>query len=344
MDAIVKVIIYLPKGFFILKNYILNLVKNIQTVAKETLLIEARAIERLIDFIDDDFEKCVEAIFACKGRVVVTGIGKSANIGNKIVSTFNSTGTPSLFMHAADAIHGDLGMVQENDVVICISNSGNTPEVKFLVPLVKKLGAKIVAMVGNISSYLAENADFVINTSIEREADPNNLAPTCSTTATLAMGDALAVSLISKRDFKAKDFAKYHPGGALGKKLYLTLDDFIISSNYPKVTMQSSLSDVILEISSKRMGATAVLENEHLKGIITDGDLRRMLKKGVAVHDLQAKDIMSLAPKTIDISEYAVKALKVLRENSISQIIVTDASGNYKGMVHIHDLLKEGIF
>lgn len=323
----------------------LNLVKNIKKTAIETLLNEAAAIKKLVDYINEDFENCINEILQSSGRVVVTGIGKSANIGTKIVSTLNSTGTPSLFMHAADAIHGDLGMIQEQDIVICISKSGNTPEIKVLVPLLKRTGSKLVALVGNIDSYLAEQADYVLNATVEKEADPNNLAPTSSTTATLALGDALAVCLLTARDFSSEDFAKYHPGGALGKQLYLKVSDIFPHHELPKIQDNSSIEEVIMEISSKRLGATAVVNNNNqLVGIITDGDLRRMIFEKKNSLNLQAKDIMSKSPKTIDSEAYAVEALSVLRENNITQIIVEDKEKQeVVGFIHLHDLLKEGI-
>lgn len=317
--------------------------KNIKDIAKDVLLNEARSIEKLVGFIGDDFEACVEEIYKSQGRVVVTGIGKSANIGNKIVSTLNSTGTPSLFMHAADAIHGDLGMIQEQDVVICISKSGNTPEIKVLVPLLKRKGAKLIGLVGNVSSYLAEQANYVLNASVEREADPNNLAPTSSTTATLALGDALAVCLLEMRDFGSHDFAKLHPGGALGKQLYLKVSDLSGQHDLPSVKENATLSEVILEITSKRIGATAVVdENGILQGIITDGDLRRMLNKSTDIAGVMAKDLMTTNPKSIKEDAYAVEALEVMQQNNITQLVVVE-SGKLKGFVHLHDLLREGI-
>lgn len=323
----------------------MNLVKNIKKTAIETLLNEAAAIKKLVDYINEDFENCINEILQSSGRVVVTGIGKSANIGTKIVSTLNSTGTPSLFMHAADAIHGDLGMIQEQDIVICISKSGNTPEIKVLVPLLKRTGSKLVALVGNIDSYLAEQADYVLNATVEKEADPNNLAPTSSTTATLALGDALAVCLLTARDFSSEDFAKYHPGGALGKQLYLKVSDIFPHHELPKVQDNSSIEEVIMEISSKRLGATAVVNSENqLVGIVTDGDLRRMIFEKKNSLSLQAKDIMSKFPKTIDSEAYAVEALSILRENNITQIIVENKEKQeVVGFIHLHDLLKEGI-
>ena len=321
----------------------MNLTKNIRKVATEVLLNEARAIEKLTQFIDDDFEACVKEIIKSRGRVVITGIGKSAIIANKIVATLNSTGTPSLFMHAADAIHGDLGMIQNEDIVICISKSGNTPEIKVLVPLVKRRGFKLVALVSNIDSYLAKQADYVLNATIDEEACPNNLAPTTSTTAHLALGDALAVCLLDLRSFSSDDFAKFHPGGALGKQLYLRVNDVMEGRELPLVKLDTTLKEVIIEISSKRLGAAAVIDkNRKLLGIITDGDLRRMLEKGVRIETASAGDILSKNPKTIEAGELAVKALQIMQQNSITQLIVLK-DNEVKGFVHLHDLLKEGI-
>jgi len=321
----------------------LNIAKNIKQIAKDVLINEARAIENLIHFIDNDFEDCVWEILKSKGRVVITGIGKSAIIANKIVATMNSTGTPALFMHAADAIHGDLGMIQSHDIVICLSKSGNTPEIKVLIPLLKRRGSKLVALVSNKNSYLAEHADYVLNATISEEACPNNLAPTTSTTAHLAMGDALAVCLLELRNFSSEDFAKYHPGGSLGKQLYLKVEDVISNNQLPLVVPDTPLKDVILEISSKRLGATAVVDNkQNLLGIVTDGDLRRMLQKESNIGSIKAADIMTRSPKTIDKTEFAVKALQMMQENNISQLVVIDGS-RVVGFIHLHDLLKEGI-
>ena len=274
---------------------------------------------------------------------MITGIGKSAIIANKIVATMNSTGTPALFMHAADAIHGDLGMIQSEDIVICLSKSGNTPEIKVLVPLLKRRGSKLVALVSNKNSYLADHADFILNATIAEEACPNNLAPTTSTTAHLAMGDALAVCLLEMRDFSSEDFAKYHPGGSLGKQLYLKVEDVFSNNQLPIVKPETPLKDVILEISSKRLGATAVVDDaQNLLGIITDGDLRRMLQKESNIAKITAAEIMSRDPKSIDKSEFAVKALQIMQEKSISQLVVKDGL-KVAGFIHLHDLLKEGI-
>lgn len=315
---------------------------EIKQIAKDTLAIERDSIDALIHHIDDDFVKVVQLIYSCNGRVVVSGIGKSAIIAQKIVATFNSTGTPALFMHAADAIHGDLGMVQENDPVILISKSGDTPEVKVLVPLVKKLGNKLIALTGNMNSYLGEQADHRLSCHVEKEACPNNLAPTNSTTAQMVMGDALAVCLIKMRDFKSGDFAKYHPGGALGKKLYLRVSDLIVQNEKPMVSSAANLKEVILEISSKRLGLTAVVDEGSIKGVITDGDLRRMLSKGVDVNEVQAKDIMTADPKSISSDAMAVKAVQVMKEKNVSQLLVVD-EGKYIGVLHFHDLFKEGL-
>ena len=321
----------------------LNIAKNIRNIAREVLLNESKAVENLTNFIDGDFEACVRYIFQSKGRVVITGVGKSAIIANKIVATLNSTGTPSLFMHAADAIHGDLGMIQPEDVVICISKSGNTPEIKVIVPLLKRRGSKLVALVSNIDSYLAQQADFVLNATISEEACPNNLAPTTSTTVHLAMGDALAVCLLELRNFSSQDFAQYHPGGSLGKQLYLKVEDIFVQHELPMVKPEASLKDVIIEISSKRLGATAVVDDQKkLLGIVTDGDLRRMLQKETNLTKLSASDIMTKTPKTINRDEYAVLALQIMQQNNITQLVVKDGD-KVAGFVHLHDLLKEGI-
>ena len=317
---------------------------KIITTAKNTILTESNAIANLANFIDTNFENAVKFIYNSKGRVIVTGIGKSANIATKIVATFNSTGTPAVFMHAADAIHGDLGSVLEDDVVICISKSGNTPEIKVLVPLIKNYGNKIIAITGNIDSFLGKNADFALNTFVEKEACPNNLAPTTSTTAQLVMGDALAVCLLELKEFSSADFAKYHPGGALGKRLYLRVSDLIVNNELPQVSENDSVAKVIVEISAKRLGVTAVVENSKIIGIITDGDIRRMLTKSTEINHLTAKDIMSKNPKTIQEDAMAIEALERMETNSITQILVTNHDDNYIGVVHLHDLIKEGIF
>ena len=311
--------------------------------AKLTILAESKAIANLVNFLNDDFENAIKFIHNSKGRVIITGIGKSAHIASKIVATFNSTGTPAIFMHAADAIHGDLGIIQKNDVVICISKSGNTPEIKVLLPLIKNYGNKIIAITGNTQSFLGINAHFTINSYVEKEACPNNLAPTTSTTAQVVIGDAMAISLLELNNFSSNDFAKYHPGGALGKKLYLRVRDLIEKNEIPQVILTTPIKDVIIEISKKRLGCTAVIEKNKLVGIITDGDLRRMLKDNSDISHLIAKDIMSKNPKTIEIDAMAIKALETMENNNITQILVEKKS-NYVGVVHLHDLLKEGIF
>ncbi|HLT06249.1 MAG TPA: KpsF/GutQ family sugar-phosphate isomerase [Cyclobacteriaceae bacterium] len=321
----------------------MKLIKNIKTSAKKVLETEADAILKIANYIGDEFEACVKAILASKGRMVITGVGKSAIIAQKIVATLNSTGTPALFMHAADAIHGDLGMIQKDDFVICISKSGNTPEIKVLVPLVKRLGSKLIALVSNTQSYLAEQADFVLNATIEAEACPNNLAPTTSTTVHLALGDALAVCLLEAKGFGPEDFGKYHPGGALGKQLYLTVENVVQRDLLPIVGVQASLTEVIMEISSKRLGAAAVVDEEDkLVGIITDGDLRRMLQRAPDLVTVKAMDIMSRKPKTISKNEFAIRALNQMKEHNITQLIAMDGD-KVIGFVHIHDLMKEGI-
>ncbi|MBA3649339.1 MAG: KpsF/GutQ family sugar-phosphate isomerase [Chitinophagales bacterium] len=317
--------------------------KHIIDIAGETLTIESNAISGLKSLLNEDFVKIVQEILKSKGRVVVSGIGKSAIIASKIVSTFNSTGTPSMFMHAADAIHGDLGMAQENDIMICISKSGESPEIKVLVPLVKHNGNLLVGMVGNMNSFLASHADLVLNTTVSQEACPNNLAPTSSTTAQMAMGDALAVCLLKLRGFSPEDFAKFHPGGSLGKKLYLRVSDLYARHPRPLVQEEDSFHKVIVEITSNRLGATAVLNKKNeVSGIITDGDIRRMMEKNGSIQELRAKDIMGKHPRTISKDELAVDALEMMRKNKITQVIVMDKK-KYAGMVHVHDLLKEGL-
>ncbi len=316
---------------------------TIKEVALKTIDLEARAVSGLSAFINDDFEKAVQAIFSGKGRVVVSGIGKSAIIAHKIVATFNSTGTPSIFMHAADAIHGDLGMVQQNDVLMLISKSGESPEIKVLVPLLKNFGNTLIAMVGNTDSYLARNASIVLNTSVEQEACPNNLAPTSSTTAQLVMGDALAICLMELNGFQSQDFAKFHPGGSLGKKLYLRVSDLYADNEKPQVLADQSVKEVIVEMTAKRLGITAVVESDgSLLGIITDGDLRRMLEKNSDIEKVKAGDIMTRNPKTIGSDELAISALDVLRKNEISQLAVTNGR-KYEGIIHLHDLIREGL-
>lgn len=318
---------------------------DIKNVAKKVILEESEAIRNLAGYIDDDFEKVVNLIYQSKGRVIVTGIGKSAIIAQKIVATLNSTGTPSVFMHAADAIHGDLGMICHDDVVICISKSGNTPEIKVLIPLIRNVGnEQIVAMVSNMDSFLAKNAAYVLKAQVEKEACPNNLAPTNSTTAQLVLGDALAICLIQCRNFSSRDFAKYHPGGSLGKRLYTRVFDVYDRENTPCVTLDDDIRRVILAISGGRLGAVAVTDGQNkLLGIVTDGDLRRMLEKYKDVNGLKAKDIMSASPKVISEEELAYDAFRLMEKNSITQLVVTGEGGTYKGMVHLHDILREGV-
>jgi arabinose-5-phosphate isomerase len=320
----------------------LNTNTSILKTAKDTLLSESESIKNLTNYLTDDFAESVKTIFNCKGRVVVTGIGKSALVGSKIVATFNSTGTPALFMHAAEAVHGDLGLLQPQDCVICISNSGNSPEIKVLTPLLKRFGNPLIAITANENSFLGKNANFVLLSKVDREAEANNLAPMNSTTAQLVLGDALAACLIEMRNFTAEDFAMYHPGGALGKKLLMLVKDILKSTNKPMVSPTSSIKDVIVEISEKRLGVTAVVENNVLVGIITDGDLRRMLQNGGDINAIQAKDIMSSNPKNIDANQHVSKALSILEDNSITQLLVTN-NNEYVGVIHLHDILKEGI-
>jgi len=315
---------------------------DIKKIARETISLEVAAISKLESRIDNNFVNVINLILNIKGRLIVAGIGKSANIANKMVATFNSTGQPAVFLHAADAIHGDLGNIQDGDVVICISKSGNTPEVKALVPFIKEMGNKVIALTGNSESFLAKEADYSLDVSVEKEACPNNLAPTSSTTAQLVMGDAIAVSLLACKDFSDKDFARFHPGGTLGKRLYLKLSDIISEENNPKVDEHATVNEVIIEISKKRVGATAVIVNNKLKGIITDGDLRRMLESGSDFRKLLAKDIMSENPKMIEVEALAYDALQIMEDNNISQIVVMN-NGVYVGIVHIHEILKEGV-
>lgn len=310
--------------------------------AKKTILSESESIAKLATLLDDNFVKSVEHISTSDGRLVITGIGKSAIIAQKIVATLNSTGTPSQFLHASEAIHGDLGMVQPGDTIICISKSGNSPEIKVLAPLLKRYGNTLIAMTGNSTSFLGKEADYILNTYVEHEACPNNLAPTNSTTAQLVMGDALAVCLMEIKHFTAEDFAKYHPGGALGKKLLLRISDMLDHTHRPMVSPDSSIKEVIVEISEKRLGVTAVIENEKVIGIITDGDIRRMLNKTENIAGLTAKDIMTVNPKTIKSSELVSDALNILEDFSITQLVVVD-NENYTGVLHLHDILKEGI-
>ena len=316
--------------------------QRIINIAKKTILAEAEAIKKLSDYLDYDFVKSVEEIFNSKGRLIITGIGKSANIGNKIVATLNSTGTPAVFMHAADAIHGDLGIIQKDDIVICISKSGNTPEIKSLVPIINNTGNTLIAMVSNTDSYLANHSKYVLKATVDKEACPNNLAPTNSTTAQLVIGDALAVCLLELKGFTNKDFAKYHPGGSLGKRLYLKVGDLLKNTDMPKVSESDSIKNVIIEISEKRFGATAVINNNNLVGIITDGDIRRMLEKSLDISKFTAKDIMTRNPKTVNIKTLAIDVFNIMEENKITQLIVVDQN-KYKGIIHLHDILNEGI-
>ncbi|MEO1032552.1 MAG: KpsF/GutQ family sugar-phosphate isomerase [Bacteroidota bacterium] len=320
----------------------MNTVSSILSIAKSTIELESKAIANLSELLTDDFANAVELILNSKGRVIITGIGKSAIIANKIVATLNSTGTPAIFMHAADAIHGDLGLILKDDVVICISKSGNTPEIKVLVPLIKNADNKMIAITGNKDSFLGQQADFVLNAYVAQEACPNNLAPTTSTTAQLVMGDALAVCLLEIRGFSSKDFAKYHPGGSLGKRLYLRVNDLSSQNMKPQVGLEASLKEVIVEITEKMLGVTAVIDNDEIVGIITDGDLRRMLTKSDDITHLKAKDIMSTNPRRIDKDAMAVDAMEMMEEFGISQLLV-EKKGKYAGVVHLHDLIKEGI-
>ncbi len=320
----------------------MNSQNSIIDIAKKTIEMESQAILNLSQLVDTNFSKSVELIYNSKGRVIITGIGKSAIIATKIVATLNSTGTPAVFMHAADAIHGDLGLILEDDVVICISKSGNTPEIKVLVPLIKNAKNKMIAITGNPDSFLGKQADFVLNAFVEKEACPNNLAPTTSTTAQLVIGDALAVCLLELRGFSSNDFAKYHPGGALGKKLYLRVSDMSEANQKPAVTPNTNIKDIIIEISEKMLGVTAVVENDAIVGIITDGDLRRMLTKTDDFSSLTAKDIMGTNPKRIKANAMAVDAKDTMEANGISQLLV-EKDGKYAGVVHLHDLIREGI-
>ena len=316
---------------------------TLREIGLRTIRLEAEAVAGLAEQVNEDFAAVARLLFGMKGRLVVSGIGKSAIIGQKIVATFNSTGTPAIFMHAADAIHGDLGMIQEGDVVMVISKSGESPEIKVLVPLIRNLRHPLVGMVGQMESFLALHSDYVLNTTVSQEACPNNLAPTTSTTAQLVMGDALAVVLMEMRGFGREDFAKFHPGGALGKKLYLRVADLYVQNERPFVWADSTLKDVILEISRKRLGITAVIDAEqHLLGVITDGDLRRMLEKESDVRQVTASAIMSRNPRTIGAEELAVNALDIMRKNNITQLIVSE-NGAYAGVIHLHDLIKEGL-
>jgi arabinose-5-phosphate isomerase len=318
---------------------------EILEIAKETIKKESLCIENLLNYIDNEFVSAVKEIFNSKGRLIISGIGKSAIIGNKIVATLNSTGTPAIFMHAAEAIHGDLGIIQPDDIVICISKSGNTPEIKVLIPLVKARGNKLIAMVGNTDSYLAKSADYILNCTVEKEACPNNLAPTSSTTAQLVMGDALSVALLYCKNFTSEDFAKYHPGGSLGKRLYLKVSDLYVKNEKPCVSPSTPLTETLMEITSKRLGCTVVAEENNILGIITDGDLRRMLnnKDIIDTKTQTAEQIMTQNPKRIQADAFAVEAFTIMQENHITQLIVTDENNKYLGIIHLHDLITEGI-
>jgi len=316
--------------------------ENILAAAKRAILSESESVKKLAGYLNSDFAEATRIIYSSKGRLIITGIGKSALIAQKIVATMNSTGTPSMFLHASEAIHGDLGMVQDDDVVICISKSGNSPEIKVLVPLLKRFGNKLIAITGNMTSYLAKASDFVLNTTVDAEACPNNLAPTNSTTAQLVMGDAIAVCLMEMRNFTAEDFAKYHPGGALGKKLLLRVSAMLEHTLKPMVAPDAPIKKVIFEISEKRLGVTAVVEYDKVIGIITDGDIRRMLNDRDSIAGVTARDIMTKNPKVIHSNDMVVDAFNILEDFSITQLVVVD-DGEYKGVLHLHDILKEGI-
>lgn len=316
--------------------------ENLREIALQVIDNEANSILGLKELLTDDFEKVVELIYNSKGNVIVSGIGKSANIAQKIVATLNSTGTTAVFMHAADAIHGDLGIIRDNDVVIIVSKSGETPEIKVLIPLIKIRKNKLVAIVGNTKSYLANQADFVLDTTVPREACPNNLAPTSSTTAQLVMGDAMAVALLKMRGFTSEDFAKFHPGGALGKRLYLTVGDVCIKNGVPQVKPNDIMTQAIIEISEKMLGAAAVIDNNKLVGIVTDGDLRRMLMKHPNIEAVTVDEIMTKSPTTIEKSAHVADALNIMQSKEISVLPVME-NGKYVGMIHIHDIIKEGI-
>ncbi|MEO7316145.1 MAG: KpsF/GutQ family sugar-phosphate isomerase [Ginsengibacter sp.] len=317
--------------------------KSILNIAKETIALEAKALNELLTYLNEDFEKAVKTIYDCKGRLVISGIGKSAIVAQKIVASLNSTGTPSLFLHAADAIHGDIGMVQQDDIVMIISKSGDSPEIKVLVPIIKNFRNPFIALCGNVNSYLARSADILLNSTVSAEACPINLAPTSSSVAQIAIGDALVVCLMNLRGFTAEDFAKFHPGGTLGKKLYLHVSDLFINNEKPVVHVETELRDAIIEITKKRLGVTVVLnQEEEIVGIITDGDLRRMLENDLYRAGVKAKEIMTVNPKTIDKNELAVQALDLMRKMNITQLIVTD-NKKYVGIIHLHDLVREGI-
>ena len=316
---------------------------NIKKTAQETLQIEIENLQALLDNLDNGIVEAVECILKSKARVVISGIGKSAIIAQKIVATLNSTGTPAVYMHAADALHGDLGMIQKEDVVIVLSNSGNTPEIKALIPLIKNFGNTLIGFTGNSESFLSEKSDIVVSCKITQEACPNNLAPTSSTTVQMVMGDALAVCLIKCRNFSSSDFSKYHPGGNLGKKMYTTVQDICDTHEKPQVSPKDKLIEVLNEISSKRLGATAVIDNGKLVGIITDGDIRRALQQEADIYSIQAEEVMGTAPQTIFSDELAVNCIEKFKRFNISQLIAMDKEGNYCGIIHLHDLNKEGI-
>lgn len=333
---------FLLKKITINDIFDLNQTEHILNTAKSVLQAESKSIENAINFLDNQFASAVEAIYHTKGKLIITGIGKSAHIAEKIVATLNSTGTPSYFLHAAEAVHGDLGLLRPEDIVLCISKSGNSPEIKVLLPLLKRDGNQLIGMTANPHSFLAQQADFVINAYVENEAEPNNLAPTNSTTVQLALGDAIAVCLMKIRQFTADDFAKFHPGGALGKKLLLKISSILDQNNRPQVTQESTIQQVIIEISGKRLGVTSVLENDQIKGIITDGDIRRMLQNTPDFISLKAQDIMTPDPKTIDSSHLVSEAFNMMENYQITQLLVTE-NGKYAGVIHLHDIIKEGL-
>lgn len=315
---------------------------NTIEIASQVLQSESKSIMRSIEYLNSDFEKAIEVIYQSAGRLVITGIGKSAHIAAKIVATLNSTGTPAIFMHAAEAVHGDLGMITKDDVILCISKSGNSPEIKVLVPLLKRDGNVLIGMTGNTESFLGKHSDYIINCSIEKESCPNNLAPTNSTTVQLALGDAMAVCLMKYKEFGAEDFAKFHPGGALGKKMLLKIEDMLDRNNKPQVSELANIKEIIFEISNKRLGVTAVVKNEELIGIITDGDIRRMLEKTSDFTNVTAEQLMTKSPTTIDANERVSDALDILESKKITQLLVT-SQGSYIGVLHLHDILKEGV-
>ncbi len=316
--------------------------KKIIGSARRTITIESKAITQLDEQINEEFAQAVDTIYRSAGRVIVTGIGKSANIANKIVATLNSTGTPAVFMHAADALHGDLGIVQKHDVVLTLSHSGNTPEIRALLPLIKNMGNVLMGLTARRESYLARQADFVLCTAVGEEACPNNLTPTSSTTAQLVMGDALAIALLELRNFSSEDFARYHPGGSLGKQLYITVGDLYTRNERPAVQADASIKEVIVEISGKRLGITAVLRNGSLIGVVTDGDLRRMMEREKDVLVVKARDIMTADPQCTTPDMLATEALHRMESRNITQLVVVD-NGQYQGIIHLHDILKEGI-